>query len=491
MGRHRALDSSALATLCCVAASPHSSATQLMPSLSTYITDTRMSTDLNNPNEKRRLEEHLKKLLYLLRTLMLTTSRRTVIWQQADDGEVMTTTDQIIQELEEFQCSGKDSEKQQNRVIDNVDVRRLLLPPSDVHVGEDRDELLKKFHRATSKLESILGTITTSVQNPQALSKSLHATVDASIQLGSLARALRNDEDIIQSHRLEESAKKMCFATFNLLKVAEQVNQMADSTHTRRRLMDAIRSLNASINKLSRAADPGESCKELVSSLNMQNGFLQPSQPTCALSYPECLEAVQNQSDVIYKLKSDHSVSREEGISTLQYVAASACNVSEYATHCAYLINISDKHKDVARTGLLNVDRIQNLCESMKNSCVKIMCTGNINQIRDLQSVVKDQVHQLNEAVNESKAKVMSVADEKDFQNAIGAVDAAVTEFNGCPIDTDIRTINPATLRLLDAVEVLQAVITRPTFVPKFDSQSKTLAASKDVVKYTRYEIVH
>ncbi|KPJ14605.1 Talin-2 [Papilio machaon] len=450
-------DSAVLTALCCVAASPHSSAEQLTPALAAYITDLRMRTHINDPKEKRRLEEHLRKLLLLFRTLMIATSRRLATWQEHDTAEDLVVTDQIIQELEDFDCSGKYNGKQ-TKVVDDVDVRRLLLPSSDVHLDGDKNDLKKKFHQTALKLDSMIGTITSSIQKPQNLSRSLHTVTDVALELDTLALALRNDENRIQSHRIEESAKDMRFATFNLLKVAEQ----------------------------SRVTDPDEVSKELLSMLKLQTSFLQSARPSCARGYADCLQAVLDHTGVIYKLKNDEVMTREEGYSTLQYITSSVYNISEHAAQCAYLISISDKYKECARDGLPNVIKIQELAESIQDNCVRIMCSGNINQVNHLQSELIENGRQLQAVIIESKNKVINTSDKNDLANASSEINTLIKEFDDTlqSSNSNATQISSSTLKILDAIAVLNAVIKRPTILPKATNLSEdTALAYDDVVK--------
>ncbi|CAK1595339.1 unnamed protein product [Parnassius mnemosyne] len=460
--------SSAFAALCCAAASPHSSATTLTPALTTYVTEMRMRTNLNDPQEKHKLEAHLKKLLCLLKTLMMTTSRHTATWQEQDDGEVMTITDQVIQELENYEDVGSDREKQGYNIIDKVDVRRLLLPPTNKHLKGDKNELSKKLHQTSAKLNSLMGTITSSIQTPNTLSKSLHATAGAAIELATLARGLRNPENRLQSNQIEESARDMCFATFNLLKAAEKVSCEPDRPNSRWRLFDACRSLNDSINKLIRATDYRREGDELIRSLQLQQSFLQNLQPTCALNYEECVEALQNQSDVIYKLKSDQEMSHEEGIANLQYISSTVCNTSEYAAQCAYLISICDKYKIMAKDGLLDVTGLQKLIRSIQESCVRIICLGNISQAKDFESELNEKGRQLQDSINESKGKIEDVTVEKEMLEINTRINTDLEEFNKSVHEpnTDMITINTIMLKILDSLAALSVIINHPSIVP-------------------------
>ncbi|XP_013148908.1 PREDICTED: talin-1-like isoform X2 [Papilio polytes] len=476
---HDNRDSAALSALCCVAACPHGAADQLAPALAAYVTDLRMRTHINSPKEKRRLEEHLRKLLLLLRTLMIATSRRYATWQEHNTADDMIITDQIIQELEDFASNGKANEEQ-NKVVDNVDVRRLLLPSGDIHLQGDKNDLKKKFHQTVLKMDSMMGTVTSNIQKPQNLSRTLHTVTDVAIELDSLAHALKNVENRVQCHRIEESAKDMRFAIFKLLKVAEQVSKEPDSMYTRRRLSDAIRSLNKSINKLSCVTD-GEVRQELSSSV-----VLACAQASSARRYPHCLQAVLDHADVIYKLKNDEVMSREEGYSTLQYITTSVCNISEHAAQCAYLISISDKYKDVAKEGLPDIIKMQEVSESMQDNCIRIICSGNINQVKHLQSELNENGRQLQAVIIESKNKVIDSSDEKDLTNAAAEINTATKEFDKIleNPNTSMTQISTSTLKILDAIAVLNAVIKRPTILPKATNLSEeTSSAFNDVVK--------
>ncbi|CAG5023074.1 unnamed protein product [Parnassius apollo] len=481
--------SSTIAALCCVAASPRSSATTLTPALITYVTEMRMRTNLNDPQEKHKLEKHLKKLLNLLKSLMMTTSRRTATWQEQDDGEVMTIGNQIIQELENQEDVGSNKEKQGYKVIDSLDVRRLLLPPTDKHLKGNKNELGTKLYQTASKLNSMMGTIMSSIQTPATLSKSLHATANAALDLAILARGLRNTENRLQSNQIEESAREMCFATFNLLKAAEKVAGEPDRPNSRWRLFDACRSLNDSINKLIRATDSRREDNEVIRSLQLQLNFLQSLQPTCALNYEECVEALQNQSDVIYKLKSSHEMSHEEGTATLQYITSTVCNTSEYAMQCAYLISICDKYKIMAKDGLFDVTGLQKLMTSIQDNCVRIICLGNISQAKDFESELKEKGRQLQDAINESKGKIEDITVEKEITEITTGINTAIEEFKKLVHvpNTNMTTITRITLKILDSLAALSVIINHPSLVPnvkEFSTDSRS--ACEDVINNSR-----
>ncbi|CAH2060389.1 unnamed protein product, partial [Iphiclides podalirius] len=427
-------------------------AQDVAPALAGYVTEQRACADLNDPRHKRILEEHLRRRLLLASKLFKS-------WKTSNQSD-------------------SSEEKQEGKAIDNGYVRRLLFPPKVGLIGNNKSELTKRYHQAKGKFDSIIGGIASNVDKPEKLCTSIHATADVAIELDNIARALGNTEEHMQSVRIEESARHMRFATVKLLKDADQLSKEPNSMLKRRKLLDAIRSLNDAINNLSRAADSAYSGDESIGNLRLQQNLLQTLHPTCSLSYAECLDTLQSQADVITNIWDD--VGRSVSLKQLPSAASQA---ADCAMHCAYLISISDKYKETAKGGLLDVSAIIKAIESIQDNCVRVICSGDMNQAKDIEAELSEKARQIQDAVAESKGKI-DLDVERELLEVADEVDTAMSEYRESvhiPNSDATRTSTYA-LRLSDAAAALKAQCLRPELTPTAAQPAPDTIAACDLL---------
>nr|XP_026493048.1 talin-1-like isoform X2 [Vanessa tameamea] len=284
---------------------------KLPKALARYATQMKSLNQTNERNSK--LKEHLDRLLDALKMQITEKNRRVVTWQDINDGEVSEITEKILKELESYaqEESGKHVDEdtpnavnEKLNIVNDSDIKSLLAPNTETVPGDER-ELRNKLNQQIQKLNSMTGTIMLSLGKPESLARSLHITSEAASHLSSIARGLKN-QDPVQNKRIEEAAQEMSIATYKLLKTSESVCHTPKHPESRRRLLEACSLLNDSLNNLARAAAPADKmqrdCSELARSLQLQQSFLTSENPSCALSYTDCFDAIQNQQDVISKI---------------------------------------------------------------------------------------------------------------------------------------------------------------------------------------------
>ncbi|XP_046973845.1 talin-1-like [Vanessa cardui] len=457
---------------------------------------TQMKCLNQNKERNNKLKEHLDRLLDALKMQITEKNRRVVTWQNVNDGESSEITEKILKELESYaqEQSGKHADKdtpsavnEKFHIVNDSDIKSLLAPNTTAELGDKR-ELKNKLNQQIQKLNSMTGTIMLSLGKPESLARSLHITSEAATHLSSIARGLKN-QDPVQNKRIEEAAQEMGIATYKLLKTSESVCHTPKHPESRRRLLEACSLLNDSLNNLARAAAPADKmqrdCSELARSLQLQQSFLTSENPSCALSYTDCFDAIQNQQDVINKLKSEQPMSRAECGTALRYVSSAICNSAEYASQSAYLLTLSKDDQNAAKLGLVDVPFIKKLTDSINETCVQIICNGSEKETNE-QTALNKQVQQLQEAINNAGSK-MTVEDNKQLmekskklQNALKNLNQAL---NSNTFEED--KVTPAAMEVIDVIdEIDNRIDNLPQ--PKIDLDPKATANSKEILDNTR-----
>ncbi|PZC72485.1 hypothetical protein B5X24_HaOG211109 [Helicoverpa armigera] len=285
------------------------------------------------------------------------------------------------------------------------DIDKLLLIPEQP-VGGTPKQLQDKLHQLATQLSSLAGT----VLRPQ----SLHATADLALLLANTARALKDTKRPMQSQKIEEAVHEMCTSTYSLLKTAEIVSQNPEHHDMRRKLTDASRQLNESINQLVSSVETGPSSRaalgEVQRSVHLQRSVLQSApHPTAAMPYAHCLDSLRDQRDVLHKLKSDQSMSREEFFKSMNYVASAISNSTECAAQAAYLLSVSEKDDSIGKLGPVDVGKLQKSVDAVENTCVSVIVARHSEhgQLEEETSILKGQVQDLldglDDAINKTK----------------------------------------------------------------------------------------
>ncbi|KAL0810217.1 hypothetical protein ABMA28_010999 [Loxostege sticticalis] len=464
----------------------------LPPAFTAYVDDVRARTDLSDQAERDRSKAHLRKVLGLLKTLTMTAGRHVATWQKLGHPETAELTGQILQELDShLNHLNATKGKVQSSALSEVDMNKLLFP-TDIKVQGDQKQISDKLQQCASKLSTMTSTIVQSAHSPHALTRSAHAAADAAAGLAAHAHALRTD-DLAQSQKIDEATKEMSLHTYNVLKTADMVSQEPNNIASRRRLLDACRMLNDAINKLVRTTTPSNKlhreCGELTRNLQLQASLLQATpQPACAMPYTDCVEALQNQSDVIQKLNNSEPMSRSEFSRTLSYVGAAVCNSTEYAAQCAYLLSIADQNKEVATEGFIDTSRIQSLSEAVQDTCHRIIRTD-VEQAMAEEAVLTKQIQDLQQAVVEArdrssqdKLKEHLTAASAHIDDATKALCAAVNQKT-----PDRARLTTFTIRLLDSVKAVDGIVEGASVAPEANNVSpEAKARVDDVLKNSR-----
>lgn len=109
----------------------------------------------------------------------------------------------------------------------------------------------QKLQHTAGQLSTLCGTVVTSAPRAAALTRSAHSAAGAAAQLAQAAGAVAaRCPAAARRRRLEAAAQDMSFATYRLLKAAEQVSRQNGDAGARRRMLDACRALNDSIHTL-------------------------------------------------------------------------------------------------------------------------------------------------------------------------------------------------------------------------------------------------
>ncbi|CAH2268426.1 jg16857 [Pararge aegeria aegeria] len=447
-------------------------------------------------NHKLKLKDHIKRLLDLLKVNAVVICRRVATWQDAKGPETIATNIKILEELKSFadevQQSQNHSQKgssTQVQILRDSDTKNLLTPSESTVTGSQM-ELSNKLQQQIQKLNSISGTITLSLHKPESLSRSLHATSDAGQHLAAIARGIKS-EDPVQNKRIEEAVQEMSVATFNLLKTSEESCHSSNHVDSRRRLLEACRLLNEAINKLGRAAFPSDKmkneCCEMNRNLQLQQTFLQAGTPTCALSYTDCMDALNNQNDVIQKLRSEEPIPRSDMTTSLRYVTSAVCNSAEFAAQSAHLLSLTDAEQNLAKQGVMDLSRLYNVIEAVEDTCFQLICAGPGEQATELNGHLIKQVQQLQEAIDEASQKVKDNvkhpinANSSELKNALGVLRKGLHQ----PTIIKEADFTLKIMKYIDSIKKIDAIIKKLP-QPQIDTDPKKTSMATDVIDHTK-----
>ncbi|XP_072945779.1 uncharacterized protein [Epargyreus clarus] len=486
----------ATATTLCSAVAYRNAAEKIPPALAAYLLETRSKTDLSDPKQKYKLEEHLKKLIHLLQTQALASSRRIATWQEADDGEIAEITHQIIQEIESFNKDDND-EVQKSTDIDVVtesDLKKLLLPSKGAVVRGNQKELSHQLSQHMQKLGSMASMVQLGVGRRESLARTLHALADVAMQLALIARSVPT-HDPITKMRIEDATQTMCSTTYNLLKTAEVASQDPQHPDTHRRLHEACRLLNESITKLSRVTLPEDrmqrDCGEIARNLQLQLGLLQTDYPTCSMTYAACLKPLENQNN-LQSLQSEEPMSREECSAHLQYLSSMVCHSAEYAAQCGYLLSLPEEHQYIAKEGFLNVPRIRNITGEIRLACLKIIRSKFVEDANYSQSDINKYIIELQEVTQEAAAKMRDPHVRKEVSDSLQEMECASKDLREALTrgPGEMNTITPLASRLLDATEDFSSVTTHLAVPSGIKPSAEKKARSEEVINYAKTLII-
>ncbi|XP_053619003.1 talin-2-like isoform X2 [Plodia interpunctella] len=475
------------------AASAVSAQRALAPALARYGAELRARTDLTNTKDKKRLQDHLRKLTYLLRVLTVETSRRVATWQEAGGPEVASVMEQVIKEIE-VGCSMNRPPRKQSSVLQNIDLNRLLLASDVIQIEGDRKHVEDKLQQTATKLSSMLSTVMSSCSKPDSLARSLSVTADTASELSAMARALKRYHDPVYNAKIEEAVRDVTFQTYSVLIASELVSQEPNDPTHRRRLLDACRALNDALNNLSRAAAPQRKmqrkCSELTRNLQLNQTLLQMAQPTCALPYAECLDALTTQQEVIHKLNSDQPMSKEEFSRTLGYISSAVCNSSELAAHCGYLMSLGERDQDAAKLGVVDVRHLNKLTESAQATCYRVL-QFDVEQAKEEAVHLISQSQTVRDALLDAEKKSLHL--KQELESAAHSLQKRTNELEETLTQTDKAKISAATSNLLESIQTVTVLSEHPSLVPaggdltedQKQAQDHVLTAARELTNKT------
>ncbi|XP_037876905.1 talin-2 isoform X1 [Bombyx mori] len=440
---------------------------QLAAAFTDYIADI-ASSDYGSNGEKRELLlAHLYKLVDLMKILSLTVNKRVATWQPVEDPEVSRITEQILREIEnpESKFSAAESSAQ-NQLFSADNAYQMLLPNDKIKII-DEQKLNKKLHQYSSKLSGTCTDILQSLSQPSSLPQVLAGAVHSAAQLGDVARAHRN-KDPVHNSRIEDAIQDLSFATYNVLKTAEYASRDLDHPVSRRRLLDALRQLNESINTLVRCCSPGPSSEmtRMKRHLQLQTSTSQFQHPTCGLPYLHCVDALNNQKDVLSKLKNEEAMPREELIKDLGYITSAVCNSSEYFQQCAYLMSISEQDLSAAKEGLVDIRKIQKSIGSVRDSCIRLIRTEHIDDIKEDIPKLKNQMKDLTQSLTEAQDKIKDEKLSKDLTQSKTEADSIFDAICRALDKNEETKIAPLTMDLMSVLKNTDNLIENPALIP-------------------------
>ncbi|KAJ8705175.1 hypothetical protein PYW07_011002 [Mythimna separata] len=316
-------------------------------------------------------------------------------------------------------------------VLNAEDIRKLQRCKRTPVQGTHK-QLEDKLQQLSTKLSSMSGTIVLSARKPESLARSLHAAADVAVQLANTARALKNPKKPRQCKNIENASHDMCHATENLLKTSELICQEPNHYDSRRKLLEACRQLNDSINKLVRSVHPAErvkqECGEVQRSLQLQKSLFQGTpQPCGALPYAHCVDTLTSQRDVLQKLNSDHAMSREEFFKSLHYVTSAVSNSTECAAQAAYLISVSEKDESIGKEGIVDVAKLHKAVAAIEETCVPIITAKHEEQVQEEADVLKVQVQDLLDGIDDAIKKTRPAELKEQLKQCRNEINASST----------------------------------------------------------------
>ncbi|KAG6459689.1 hypothetical protein O3G_MSEX011537 [Manduca sexta] len=268
-----------------------------------------------------------------------------------------------------------------------------------------------------------------------------------------------------------------------------------DHQSSKMKLLEAVRQLNHSVNELTRVTCPAnklqQECEELNRTLQLQHSTLQATpRPACTNVYKDCVDALNSQQDVVDKLKNDSPMPRKQFVEEMGYITTAVCNSSDYAAQCAYLISISDENKAAAKEGLVDTHKLQKWLGTVEDTCVSLMHSANVENMKEEDRNLKRQVESLSEMLEESSGKVpdrsvrarlLECRDE--VNTSADAVSRAVDALDGHALCSDGEAqIRKLTMGLLSALNKTESLVEDPVLQPQVSSIHPDTQAKSDEV---------
>ncbi|CAF4924673.1 unnamed protein product [Pieris macdunnoughi] len=419
-----------------------------------------------DPASQLKLNEHLKKLLSLLKKRNLASGRRVATWQDADGDDVTDITKQIVEEIHEYIPKDKGA-------TDGNDLQALMTFKGS-EIDGDINELNSKLSQQTQKLSFMIGTVILNSDKPEGITRAVRSTGEAVAEISALSKAIKN-KDVIQGKKMEKATYYLTAAMYNLLETSESVSEEFEKPESRRKLLDACRTLTEALNKLAQVSSRADKTKrdgeEFQRNIQLQQVLLSPNLPTCALGLEGTLDALQAQGEIIHKLDSEETMSQSECGTTLRYVAAAACASAQYASHSAYLLAISEENQDAAKKGLIDQTRLNQISEYVDEVCSKII-SGDKEQAKSLEPVLSKHIQILSEFVDDCTMKMNeeeSAKVKEDYTVINSAMDQLKHGIQASPYRDDI--VISRSLKLLDAINRLKLTMKRsPT--PRYNGST-------------------
>ncbi|KAI5639039.1 vinculin family domain-containing protein [Phthorimaea operculella] len=187
------------------------------------------------------------------------------------------------------------------------------------------------------------------------------------------------------------------------------------------------------------------------------------------------------------RLNSDEPMSRAEFSKSLSYVTAAVCNSTEFAAQSAYLITLSEKNKELAVEGLVDVPRLQKLTAAMQESCYLIMRSNQVETAKEEESKLSRLNADLQHAVKEASARTKDSATKRELTERAFKVDHATKTLGDAVTGSDMDKITTHTLTLVDCVGGLNATLERPGLVPAVGEVSaETKAMADDIMQHSK-----
>ncbi|XP_045486620.1 talin-B [Pieris rapae] len=419
-----------------------------------------------DPASQLKLNEHLKKLLSLLKKRNLASGRRVATWQDADGDDVTDITKQIVEEIHEY--IPKDKKATDGNYL------QTLMTFKDGEIDGDINELNSKLSQQTQKLSFMIGTVILNSDKPEGITRAVRSTAEVVAEISALSKAIRN-KDVIQGKKMEKATHYLTAAMYNLLETSESVSQEFEKPESRRKLLDACRTLTEALNKLAQVSSRADKTKrdgeEFQRNIQLQQVLLSPNLPTCALSLEDTLDALQSQGEIIHKLDSEETMSQSECGTTLRYVAAAACASAQYASHSTYLLAISEENQDAAKKGLIDHNKLNQISDNVDEVCSKII-SGDKEQAKSLEPVLSKHIQILSEFVDDCTMKMNedeSAKVKKDYIVINSAMDQLKHEIQASSYKDD--KVISRSLKLLDAINRLKLTMKRsPT--PRYNGST-------------------
>ncbi|XP_060807552.1 talin-1 isoform X2 [Amyelois transitella] len=441
-----------------------SSQHNLGASLTQYIDEQKIRTNFDDSDAKLRLEEHLKKLVYLLKTSLIEKGRRIATWQELDRPEVSIITEQVIKEIDRG-CSFN-KKAGQKTILQDIDINRLLLSTDVVKTEGDRVVLEDKLQQSATKLSSLLSTlVSSSTSSKSSLARSVSISIAAAGEVSALARALKSDDPVYNA-KLEEAARDVRFQTYNVVKESEVVAQEPNSLTRQRRLLEACRLLNNALNNLTRTTSTKNKiyheCNELIRNLQFQNTLLINVQPANMLPYAECLDAMLNQQEVIQKLNSDQPMSKTEFSRTLRYVSSAVSNTTELAAQCGYLLSLSQRDREFAKNGVVDVHLLKKATEATQATCYKTLYSDPQQAKEEISNLIS-QSNIFREVLLEAENRSQPL--KKDLESARMNLEKFIDELKGSR-DLKAEQMTSITNQILDVTRTVLNLSEHPGLIP-------------------------